>query len=156
MRVLVMAISLAFVTSSQVGAVEEGQPFRGIQVMPGAVIQGDLIVYENGRVVVVPASGAGFDDCLAGYICLFENTNWTGSIIQFSDCCVWYDLGDFGFNNRASSWRNRKTVDGQIAMGAGGSGSKLCLDNNSYASSMPTGWDNAASSFRVRNAGTYC
>jgi hypothetical protein len=46
-----------------------------------------------------------------------------------------------------------KNVDAQIATDAGGGGSKLCLTNNDSASSMPAGWDNVASSIRVRDVG---
>ena len=136
----------------------EPRSFRGIQVMPGGTIAGDRIVYQTGDVIVVPAGPGidGFDSCPSGSVCLFENTSWTGDMVAFSNCCAWNDLAAFGFNNVASSWRNRKSVDGQIAMTAGGGGTRLCLNNNSYSSSMPSGWDNAASSIRVRDASTYC
>jgi Peptidase inhibitor family I36 len=129
---------------------------RGLRVMPGGVVVGDRIVYEGGDVIVVPAEGESFDSCSSGYVCLFEDTAWQGNLIQLSACCAWNDLSGFGFNNLASSWRNRKNVDGQIAMGAGGGGTRLCLNNNSYSSTMPSGWDNNASSIRVRDASTYC
>jgi Peptidase inhibitor family I36 len=129
---------------------------RGVRVMPGGVVDGDRIVYEAGDVIVVPANGEGFDSCSSGYVCLFEYTAWQGNLIQLSACCAWHDLSSFGFNNLASSWRNRKNVDGQIAMGAAGGGTRLCLNNNSYSSTMPSGWDNTASSIRVRDASNYC
>jgi hypothetical protein len=131
---------------------------RGVRVMPGGVVVGDRIVYEDADVVVVPAGVGieGFDSCPSGSLCLFEDTNWQGSLMQVTTCCAWRNLADFGFNNIASSWRNRKNVDGQIAMDAGGGGTRLCLNNNSYASSMPSGWNNTASSIRVRDASTYC
>lgn len=131
---------------------------RGVRVMPGGVVLGDRIVYDGGNVIVVPAGDDpdSFDSCPSGSLCLFENTNWSGAMIVLSTCCAWHDLAAFGFNNIASSWRNRKNVDGQIALEAGGGGSRLCLNNNSYASSMPGGWNDTASSIRVRDASTYC
>ncbi len=77
-------------------------------------------------------------------------------MVQLNSCCSWHDLADYGFNNTTSSWRNRMGVDAQLAMDPSGGGSRLCLGNGSYASSMPSGWDNAASSIRVRDASTYC
>jgi peptidase inhibitor family I36 len=141
-------------------ALERGgsQQFRGVPVMPGGIVVGDRIVYNGGDVVVVPA-GAGIDSfgsCPSGYLCLFQDVNWGGNMVQISNCCAWNNLANFGFNEMASSWRNRKNVDGQIAQGADGNGSRLCLNNNSYASSLPAGWDNTVSSFRVRDAATYC
>jgi hypothetical protein len=141
------------------GGAEEGRTgdrFRGVPVMPGGRIVDSQIVYENGTVVVTPEPHAGFDSCPSGFVCLFANANWGGNMVQFSSCCAWRNLSDFGFNNIASSWRNRKTVDAQIADGAGGGTPRLCLNNGSYASSMPGGWDNTASSIRVRDAATYC
>lgn len=55
----------------------------------------------------------------------------------------------------ASSWRNRMSVDAQIA-DAGDGTPRLRLNNGSYASSMPAGWNDAATSIRVRDAATYC
>lgn len=130
--------------------------FRGVQVMPGGVVRDGRIIYDHGNVVVIPAVTDGFDTCLSGYVCLFADINWGGDIVQFTTCCAWNNLSDYGFNNTASSWRNRKAVDAQIAMGTDGGGSKLCLNNNDYASSMPSGWDNGVSSIRIRDAGTYC
>jgi hypothetical protein len=124
--------------------------------MPGGVVVGDRIVYEGGAVVVVPAVAAAFDDCPNGSVCLFQNAGWGGLMITFNSCCDWDNLGPFGLNNAASSWRNRMSVDAQLAKDNGGGGAKLCLNNNSSASSMPAGWDDAASSIRVRNAGTFC
>jgi hypothetical protein len=132
--------------------------FMGVPVMPGGQLVDDRIVYEGGAVVVVPA-GAGtesFDSCPSGKMCLFEDATWSGTMVQFSTCCAWQNLSNYGFNNIASSWRNRLSVDAQIADGAGGGTPRLCLNNGSYASSMPGGWDNTASSIRVRDAATYC
>jgi len=130
--------------------------FMGVRVMPGGAVVGDRIVYEGGSVVVVPAAGDSFDSCLSGWVCLFASTNWQGDMVQLSSCCAWNNLSDYGFNNTASSWRNRLSVDAQLAKDASGGGARLCLNNGSYASSMPSGWDSAASSIRVRDASTYC
>lgn len=150
---------VSVVPAGSAGAGEERAPnrFMGVRVAAGGVISGDRIVYEGGDVVVVPeGAGDSFDSCPNGYVCLFEDVNWGGSLIQLSSCCAWNNLSAYGFDNLASSWRNRKNVDAQIATGSGGGGSRLCLNNNSYSSSMPGGWDNVASSLRVRDASTYC
>jgi hypothetical protein len=130
---------------------------RGVPVMPGGVIVDGRIEYEGGAVVVVPAIEIlSFDSCPSGYVCLFANTNWQGTMVQFNSCCAWNNLSAYGFNNTASSWRNRLSVDAQIAKDPDGGGSRLCLNNGAYASSMPSGWDNSASSIRVRDAASYC
>jgi hypothetical protein len=123
--------------------------------MPGGVVVGDRIVYEWGDVVVVPAAPESFDSCPSGYVCLFQDTNWGGNMFTTTST-TWVNLADYGFNDLTSSWRNRKNVDAQVGLNPGGAGSKLCLNNGSYASSMPSGWDNVVSPVRVRDASTYC
>jgi Peptidase inhibitor family I36 len=132
--------------------------FRGVPVMPGGQVVGGQVVYEGGAVIVVPAGSGSesFDSCPAGKVCLFQDANWAGNMVQFSTCCAWDNLANYGFNNMASSWRNRLGVDAQIADGAGGGNPRLCLNSGSFASSMPAGWNDAATSIRVRDAATYC
>lgn len=157
-----MAFVLLLAGSPSATAGPSARRFLGLRVMPGGVVVDGRIVYEKAGVVVVPEGSLGsggvesFDSCPSGNVCLFSDPTWGGSMVQFSSCCAWNNLSSFGFNNIASSWRNRKAVDAQIAAEASGGGSKLCLNNNAYSSTMPGGWDNVASSLRVRDAGTYC
>lgn len=131
--------------------------FGGIRVMPGGTIAEGAIVYDGGAVVVRPRGVPdSFDSCPAGSVCLFAQTSWNGAMVQFNSCCAWENLGAYGFNNTAESWRNRMGVDAQLALDSGGGGDRLCLGNNAYAASMPSGWANSASSIRVRDASTYC
>ena len=154
---LTMPMVLALMTAGPSGPdTGEAERLMGVRVMPGAVVLRDRILYEGGRVVVLPTTTEDFDSCPSGWVCLFAGTSWQGTMVQFSSCCAWNDLSSYGFDNVASSWRNRKNVDAQIATGSGGGGSRLCLNNNDSSSTMPAGWDNVASSIRVRDAGTYC
>ena len=153
---LLVFTSLVLVPAIQGAQARPLHLFHGIRVMPGGVVVAGRIVYEGGGVVVVPSAGRSFDSCQAGFVCLFANINWGGTMVAFSSCCAWNNLSAYGLDNATSSWRNRLSVDAQLAMGAGGGGTKLCLGNSTYASSMPSGWDNAASSIRVRDSGAYC
>jgi uncharacterized membrane protein len=123
-----------------------------------AVAQGPArqpTVLGSGPLLIDPAPAA-FGDCPADYVCLWENTNYSGTMVGFTTCCMWFDLADYFFNNKTSSWRNRKSEDATLAKGTGGSGDRLCLDNNSSASSMPSGWNDVASSIRIRDDGNHC
>jgi hypothetical protein len=153
---LLVCGSLVLVPAVPAAHARASETFHGIRVMPGGVVVDDRIVYAGGDIVVVPSVGRSFDSCPAGYVCLFADVNWGGSLVAFNTCCAWNNLSGYGFNETASSWRNRLNVDAQIAINAGGGGSKLCLGNSTSASSMPSGWDNAASSIRVRDSGAYC
>ncbi len=153
---LLVCASLVLVPAVQAAQARPLQAFHGVRVMPGGVVVDGRILYEGGGVIVVPSPGRSFDSCPAGFACLFANTGWGGTMVAFSTCCAWNNLSAYGFDNTASSWRNRLSVDAQIAMSAGGGGTKLCLGNSGSASTMPSGWDNAASSIRVRDSGAYC
>lgn len=155
--VLVFCVGLLVVPSIQAKEAQARGILDGVPVLPGGVIVDGRILYEGGAVVVVPAIGIeSFDSCPSGYVCLFASTNWQGTMVQFNSCCAWKNLSAYGFNNTASSWRNRLSVDAQIAKDPDGGGSRLCLNNGAYASSMPSGWDNSASSIRVRDGAGYC
>ena len=156
MPIVVLAMVLALAPPAGAAERPAARWLHGVRVMPGGAIVGNHIVYRGGDVIVVPSVGDSFDSCVSGFVCLFDSVGWTGSSVQFNSCCAWNNLSAFGFNDRASSWRNRMSVDAQIAKDPGGGGAKMCLNNGSFAASMPSGWDNAASSIRVRNAATYC
>lgn len=151
-----IALLLSFSGSQSVEAQGSREQHGGVAVMPGGTIVGGRIVYSGGDVVVVPNEGEAFDSCPNGWVCLFEDAAWQGNMLQFNTCCAWNNLSAFGFNNIASSWRNRMSVDAQIAKEPGGGGAILCLNNGSYSSTMPAGWDNAASSIRVRSISSVC
>ncbi|MGH3690499.1 MAG: peptidase inhibitor family I36 protein [Microbacterium sp.] len=153
---VLLCLGLLVVPSAEAVRAASPSSLRGVPVMPGGDVVDGRIVYDHGSVIVSPAVVASFHDCPSGYVCLFAGTNWQGDMVQFNSCCSWNNLSAYGFNNTASSWRNRLSVDAQLAMDPGGAGTKLCLNNGSYSSSMPGGWDNVASSIRVRDAGSYC
>ncbi len=81
LRVATMVLAIAVAIAVPAGAAERpaGRWVGGVRVMPGGAIVGDRIVYEGGDVIVVPEAGDSFDTCLSGYVCLFENTSWTGN-----------------------------------------------------------------------------
>lgn len=156
---LVVAILLSLMFALPASATERPvlDRFMGIRLMPGGIVTDGKIVYQGGDVVVVPGIDIEtFDSCPSGWVCLFADATWQGDMLQFNTCCAWNNLSAFGFNNIASSWRNRMSVDAQIAKETGGGGAILCLNNGSYSSTMPSGWDNAASSIRVRSSSTIC
>ena len=143
--VVLIALSLLWSLAPQA----QGRP------QPTGIRGGGRIVYHGGDFMVKRAPAA-FDSCPSGYVCLWDGANYSGSLFAFNNCCAWINLSDYGFNNAASSWRNRMSVDAQLAMGADGNGSRLCLNNNSSDGNMGTTWNDAASSERIRDAGTFC
>ena len=108
--------------------------------------------------------GAGFlqvaptapSDCPLNYVCLWEHQDFTGAMVAYSDCCSWYNLGDAGFNNRMSSWRNRKTVDAKVADFADGNGDRLCLNDGGQNASVSVAWNDAATSIKIFSSAGAC
>jgi hypothetical protein len=154
-RVLLVCWLVVLFSAIQYSAAADTRAASPVRVMRGGHLVGNRIIYRGGAVVVYLAP-TSFDTCSAGYVCLWQNINFDGAMVQYQSCCAWNNLANFGFDNVASSWRNRKNVDAQIAAGAGGGTPRLCLNNNSYSGFMPNGWDDVASSIRVRDASTYC
>ncbi|HLB62353.1 MAG TPA: peptidase inhibitor family I36 protein [Actinomycetota bacterium] len=140
-RTLGIALFAALMGVAALGAAEGATP--------------DRLTLQGGRLIVDPAPAAAAD-CPSGYVCLWQDTGFEGSMVGFQPCCVWFDLADYTFNNIASSWRNRKNVDAVVAAGAGGNGDRLCLNNNSMGSSMPSGWNDVPSSLRIRDDANHC
>ncbi|MBI4885044.1 MAG: hypothetical protein HY826_13420 [Actinobacteria bacterium] len=82
---------------------------------------------------------------------LYDGTSYTGSLLQLTSEGIYLNLGDFGFNNRTSSYK----VGGCSSLfysGASGGGS---LYPTSYTEagdqfpSMLTGWNNTISSVYI-------
>ncbi|GAA2406642.1 hypothetical protein GCM10010420_38350 [Streptomyces glaucosporus] len=59
-------------------------------------------------------------DCARGWLCIFEHANGGGRRLIFNDE-QWHDLDQYGFANRASSWRNNQSRgdSGGLQMGNG-------------------------------------
>lgn len=116
--------------------------------------QGDRVVLNGGETILylVPTAPS---DCPIDYVCLWANPEYLGSLVAFRDCCAWVNLADVGFNNSASSWRNRKAVDAKIADFQDGNGNRLCLNNGSQAATMGS-WDNQATSIKVFSSSAAC
>lgn len=104
----------------------------------------------------VQISTVAFGDCPPDWVCLWEHTDFAGTMIQVHDCCGWLNLADVGFNNKMSSWRNRRGVDAKVAEFAGGGGERLCLNNGSSDNNVGAAWNDRATSVKVFASGTAC
>jgi hypothetical protein len=133
------------------------------------VLVGDATVINNGEIIIDPtistmdvagleALGIAADDsiagCLNGHLCLYTNASYTGTLVQFDQCCPWENLGDYHINNDVSSWRNRRANDARLAAAVDGGGDKTCLAAESASPTMPAGWDDLASSARLLTTAT--
>ena len=82
------------------------------------------------------------------WLYLYDSSYYGGRIVQFNDVNYWQNLGDYGFDNRTSSWWNDTDCYTQLADGAWGGGALLGLPPVSWQGSMGW-WDNRASSLLI-------
>lgn len=87
--------------------------YRGTIVPAGGVeISTGRVAYDGGATILtIPEAGApittmAYDDCVSGYVCLWQDSNYNGRRLQFSSTGC-HNLGDYGFNDAASSYRSR-------------------------------------------------
>lgn len=83
--------------------------------------------------------------CASGWVCLYQYANGEGRRLIFSDE-YWDNLGNYGFDNKTSSWRNNQNSgdNASLARNADGSGTRVTLSAPGYASSLGS-FDNRAS-----------
>ena len=134
-RFFVLVLAVAFFTNGLSSALPANGGSR------------DRIVMQAGDVILFPTMAAP-SDCPSDYVCVWANPEFLGSMVALRDCCTWYNLAGWGFNNATSSWRNRKSVDAKIADFSDGNGDRLCLSNGGQSGSMGN-WDNRATSLKI-------
>lgn len=86
--------------------------------------------------------------CSDSYFCIYPGINFTGGRLQWHDInqgSNWVNLTDWGFNDSASSSRNRRDRDSWLAEHTNGGGDRHCYDSHSSDADFG-GWSNDASS----------
>jgi hypothetical protein len=68
---------------------------------------------------------------------------------------TWTNLGDYGFNDQASSSRNRRDRDSRLAEHTGGGGDIHCYDSHSSDADFG-GWGDDASSLWNNSGDSAC
>jgi hypothetical protein len=88
--------------------------------------------------------------CSDQYFCIYENVNFTGAKLQWHDInsgSNWTQLPDWGFNDRASSSRNRRDRDSWLAENLSGGGARHCYDSHSSDANFGGFGDQASSTY---------
>lgn len=96
--------------------------------------------YENNAASVESASYSG---CPARYMCLYQHSKYRGRRLQFRDPGDHY-LSDYGFNDRTSSWRNRRRLAGRLYQHSDRGGASVCTQRYSASSHMGSFNDKAS------------
>ncbi|MFE6869207.1 peptidase inhibitor family I36 protein [Kitasatospora sp. NPDC057692] len=80
--------------------------------------------------------GLALPECSDGYVCLYEHIQGRGRRLMFRDD-KWQNLGQYGFNDVTSSWRNNQSSDAAgLARDNGGWGGRIWLSGKSYSSDL--------------------
>lgn len=146
-----------------VPAIAAAKPPGNSTAGPTVVLKSDgAVLFDDGVVVAEPGDDGetdGFGSCPQTWVCLWSNTNYVGQMIAFQKRATWLNLGAYGFNNDAESWRNRTNDDAKLSKYWTGNsnhpGQTVCLNNNSSSASLGS-FGNTASSIRVTNGGGIC
>ena len=107
---------------------------------PGWEATGDRVVWGDGAVILTLRSSLGIGNCFANYVCVWDHANFGNPILQFRDPGT-YNLTSYGFNDRMSSWYNRKSVDAHWYYDVNRGGQARCM-NAGTKSSYVDGTDN--------------
>ncbi|MCA1711903.1 MAG: peptidase inhibitor family I36 protein [Actinobacteria bacterium] len=83
------------------------------------------------------------------WLYLYEHVNFGGRVLKFNDVGYWQNLTTYDFNDQLSSWWNTTLCDARIAQDTNGGGWLLLLPDRTSSSSMPTGWNDVASSLKI-------
>jgi hypothetical protein len=109
----------------------------------GGVVRGNWIIW-NGGAVQLSLTPMAFSDCPSGWLCLWQDSNYSGRMLKFHDAGYWQNLTNYGFNDEMSSWRNRRGLDAKWSYDINGGGTRRCMDAGASASSV-NGNDEASS-----------
>jgi hypothetical protein len=125
--------------------------YRGAIVPAGGVeIRQGQLAYDGGSTILtIPEVGGtvspmDYSDCAAGYVCLWHDSGYNGRRLQFSSTGC-HNLGDYGFNDEASSYRNRLNRYARLRKDANCKGDYLTMDSGAASSSLGGFNDDASS-----------
>jgi hypothetical protein len=123
------------------------------KLAPGWSVTGDEVVWDGGH-TRLSLSSKGIGDCAANFVCIWEKDNFTGRRLQFDDIKL-RNLTDWGFNDKMSSWYNRRGLDARWYYDINGGGASRCMGDGARAAKL--GGDNdKASSLRIYGSSTAC
>jgi hypothetical protein len=168
---LAAATAFLFVVAAPVSASgTDPLPAAVLGAFPGGlpagavVVDADTVVSASGSIVIDLSASALTDGaCPDGWVCLWEDADWTGPRIRFSACdvtgdgvCDWQNLTLWGWNDVMSSWMNHKTVDAKWAYDVDGGGTVRCMQAGVENRWVGTTDNDKASSIKIFKNAAVC
>jgi hypothetical protein len=123
---------------------------------PGWQIVDDQIVWQRETEFGVLTTGVG-SVCTPGLVCMYSYPNVTGALWFTNDRGRMHNLGDYGWNDIPSSWRNNSTYDAIWYYHASGSPNpSVCMNSKTYDPTLTGGQDNQATLVYIYNNASTC
>lgn len=162
---IAVALALAAILTSAAAAPPATAPSEATDVagafpdgLPkGAVaVDNDTVSFDGGNVILELAGTLSYSDCPSGWLCLWEDRDYSGRMLKFQSTMYWQNLTDYGFNDEMSSWRNRRGYDSKWAWHTNGGGTRRCMDSYSSSNYVGSGDNDEASSIVNYVSDSYC
>lgn len=90
------------------------------------------------------AAALAAQDCPSGWLCLYEHNDFKGLMKKFKDN-KWQQLSGYGFNDKASSWKNRLGRDACLSWDWPHQGSRKVSLSSGGSSTQLGSWNDEAS-----------
>jgi hypothetical protein len=169
-RACAVAITLLVVATPFPASGADPVPAPVREAFPGGLPQGavvvdaDTVASANGSIVVDLSATSSTDGvCPDGWVCLWEDADWTGARIRFSACdvngdgvCDWQNLTLWGWNDVMSSWMNHKAVDARWAYNVDGGGTLRCMQAGAESTWVGSADNDEASSIKIFKSAATC
>lgn len=148
---VLVALVLALALASTAALAEGGSAPTVVSTTTSATGE-SVTTFSDGSKLVSPAS---FSSCPSGWVCIWENKEYSGRMLEFQERGFWQNLTVYGFNDQTSSWANKTNDDAKLAQDINGGGNQICLQPQSSNSQL-TGFNDEASSIRIFTTSTVC
>lgn len=130
--------------------------FNGQTVPAGGVALSDRqIAYDGGAAVLTlsspePPTTFALGDCPGGFVCLWSGGSYNDRKLQFGQSGSCNNLGDYGFNDQASSYySNMFSSFARLRRNSNCTGDFIHVDPGGRAASLSTYWNNEISSVGI-------
>jgi hypothetical protein len=156
----ILAVTLVSAASEADADGEASSPQSSVltqaaNLAPGWKVRGDSIVWGDGAVILTERTSLGIESCSANYVCLWTHANYGNPMIQFRDPGG-YNLTSYGFNDRMSSWYNRKSVDARWYYDVNQTGTSRCMNAGARVSYVGATDNDKMSSLRIYTTSSAC
>jgi len=116
--------------------------------LPAGAVAIDASTVSFDSPVILHLAPLALSDCPSGWLCLWQDSQFSGRMLQFQSTGTWQNLTNYGFNDLMSSWANKRVYDSLWAYDANGGSTVRCMDSLSSSSYVGNTDNDKASSIK--------